>query len=89
MAGLEICPTSNPLVKSSLEGAKRELSRSVHPKEPYSSRVEDIPIQARRRGGSRGSDEPPLKHKILFFCSCRPNLAPLLGLSGLSGLSLR
>ena len=34
MAGLEICPTSYPLVKSSLEGAKRKLQRSVRPLEP-------------------------------------------------------
>ena len=36
MAGLEICPVNNPLVKSSLEGAKRKLARPVRPKEPLS-----------------------------------------------------
>lgn len=33
MAGLEICPANHPLVKSSLEGAKRKLARPVNPKE--------------------------------------------------------
>ena len=36
MAGLEIYPVNNPLVKSSLEGAKRKLARPVRPKEPLS-----------------------------------------------------
>ena len=36
MAGLDICPVSHPLVKSSLEGAKRKLARPVQPKEPLS-----------------------------------------------------
>ena len=36
MAGLEICPANHPLVKSSLEGAKRKLARPVRPKEPLS-----------------------------------------------------
>ncbi|XP_015749795.1 PREDICTED: uncharacterized protein LOC107329637 [Acropora digitifera] len=30
------CPTSHPLVKSSLEGARRKLARPVQPKEPLS-----------------------------------------------------
>ena len=36
MAGLEICPVNNPLVKSSLESAKRKLGRPVRPKKPLS-----------------------------------------------------
>ena len=36
MAGLEICPAVHPLVKSSLEGAKRKLAPSVRQKEPLS-----------------------------------------------------
>ncbi|XP_022783644.1 uncharacterized protein LOC111324364 [Stylophora pistillata] len=36
MAGLEICPANHPLVKCSLEGAKRKLARPVCPKEPLS-----------------------------------------------------
>ena len=36
MAGLEICSANLPLVKSSLEGAKRKLARPVRPKEPLS-----------------------------------------------------
>ena len=36
MTGLDICPVSHPLVKSSLEGAKRKLARPVQPKEPLS-----------------------------------------------------
>ena len=36
MAGLDICPVNHPLVKSSLEGAKRKLARPVRPKEPLS-----------------------------------------------------
>ena len=36
MAGLEVCPVNHPLVKSSLEGAKRKLARPVRPKEPLS-----------------------------------------------------
>ena len=36
MTGLEICPVNHPLVKSSLEGAKRKLARPVRPKEPLS-----------------------------------------------------
>ena len=36
MAGLEECPVNHPLVKSSLEGAKRKLARPVRPKEPFS-----------------------------------------------------
>ena len=34
LAGIEDCPTSHPLVKSSLEGAKRILARPVQPQEP-------------------------------------------------------
>ena len=34
LAGIEDCPTNHPLVKSSLEGAKRSLARPVRPKEP-------------------------------------------------------
>ena len=33
-AGIQDCPTNNPIVKSSLEGAKRRLSRPVQPKQP-------------------------------------------------------
>ena len=36
LAGIEVCPTSHPLVKSSLEGARRKLARPVQPKEPLS-----------------------------------------------------
>ena len=36
MAGLEICPTGYPLVKSSLESAKRKLAHPVRTKEPLS-----------------------------------------------------
>ena len=36
MTGLEECPVNHPLVKSSLEGAKRKLARPVRPKEPLS-----------------------------------------------------
>ena len=36
LAGIEECPTSHPLVKSSLEGARRKLARPVQPKEPLS-----------------------------------------------------
>ena len=35
LAGIE-CPTSHPLVKSSLEDARRHLARPVQPKEPLS-----------------------------------------------------
>ena len=34
LAGIVDCPTSHPLVKSSLEGARRKLARPVQPKEP-------------------------------------------------------
>ena len=33
-AGIECCPTDHPLVKSSLEGARRKLGRPIKPKEP-------------------------------------------------------
>ena len=36
IAGLEMCPANHPLVKSSLEGAKRKLARPIRPKEPLS-----------------------------------------------------
>ena len=36
LAGIVDCPTSHPLVKSSLEGARRKLARPVQPKEPLS-----------------------------------------------------
>ena len=36
LAGIVDCPTSHPLVKSSLEGARRTLARPVQPKEPLS-----------------------------------------------------
>ena len=36
LAGIEECPTSHPLVKSSLEGARRHLARPIQPKEPLS-----------------------------------------------------
>ena len=36
LAGIVECPTSNSLVKSSLEGARRKLARPVQPKEPLS-----------------------------------------------------
>ena len=36
LAGIEECPTSHHLVKSSLEGARRHLARPVQPKEPLS-----------------------------------------------------
>ena len=34
LAGIECCLTDHPLVKSSLEGARRKLGRPVKPKEP-------------------------------------------------------
>ena len=34
LAGIVDCPTSHPLVKPSLEGARRKLARPVQPKEP-------------------------------------------------------
>ncbi|XP_068672923.1 uncharacterized protein [Montipora foliosa] len=34
LAGIECCPTDHPLVKSSVEGARRNLGRPVKPKEP-------------------------------------------------------
>ena len=34
LAGIVDCPTSHPLVKSSLEGARRKIARPVQPKEP-------------------------------------------------------
>ena len=36
LAGVERCPTDHPLVKSSLEGARRKLGRPINPKEPLS-----------------------------------------------------
>ena len=36
LAGIVECPTSHPLVKSSLEGARRKLACPVQPKEPLS-----------------------------------------------------
>ena len=36
LAGIVDCPNSHPLVKSSLEGARRQLARPVEPKEPLS-----------------------------------------------------
>ena len=43
MAGMESCLTGRPLVKSSLEAAKRKLPRSVQPKEPlFADRVQAI-----------------------------------------------
>ena len=36
LPGIVECPTSHPLVKSSLEGATRKLARPVQPKEPLS-----------------------------------------------------
>ena len=36
LAGIVECPTGHPLVKSSLEGARRKLARPVQPKEPLS-----------------------------------------------------
>ena len=36
LARIVDCPTSHPLVKSSLEGARRKLARPVQPKEPLS-----------------------------------------------------
>ena len=36
LAGIVECPTSHPLVESSLEGARRKLARPVQPKEPLS-----------------------------------------------------
>ena len=36
MAGLEISRVNHPLVRSSLEGAKRKLAHPVRPKEPLS-----------------------------------------------------
>ena len=43
MAGMESCLTGRPLVKSSVEAAKRKLPRSVQPKEPlFADRVQAI-----------------------------------------------
>ena len=36
LAGIVDCPTGHPIVKSSLEGARRRLAHLVHPKEPLS-----------------------------------------------------
>ena len=36
LAGIVDCPTSHPLVKSSLEGARRKFAHSVQPKGPLS-----------------------------------------------------
>ena len=36
LAGIADCPNSHPLVKSSLEGARRKFARPVQPKEPLS-----------------------------------------------------
>ena len=36
LAGIVECPTGHPLVKSSLEGARRKLALPVQPKEPLS-----------------------------------------------------
>ena len=36
LAGIAECPTSHPLVKSSLKGARRKLACPVQPKEPLS-----------------------------------------------------
>ena len=36
LAGIVECPTGHPLVKSSLEGARRRLARPLQPKDPLS-----------------------------------------------------
>ena len=53
MAGMESCPTGRPLVKSSVEAAKRKLARPVQPKEPLFERS-DFEEQ---QGNSRKQDE--------------------------------
>ena len=43
MAGMESYPTGRPLVKSSVEAAKRKVARPVQPKEPlFADRVQAI-----------------------------------------------